>query len=96
MIEVPLEAVPNQSLSIRLDDRRWLLRIVDCGDVMAADVTLDDVSLVAGVRIVAGTPIVPYAYLRDGTGNFILLTESCALPDYRQFGVTQRLLYESP
>lgn len=93
MIVIPLEAVPNQELSVRLADRRFVLRIKDAAGVMVADVTVDGVRILSATRIVAGTPIIPYRYLE--AGNLLILTDNGQLPDYAQFGVTQTLVYLS-
>ena len=62
---------------------------------MIADVYRNDAALLLGQRIAVGTPIIPYQYLQ-GAGNFILLVDNEELPDWRQFGVTQQLLYVEP
>lgn len=90
---VELERIPNQELSVRLADRRFVLRIKEAAGVMVADVTVDGETILQGSRIVAGTPIIPYEYL--GAGNLLLLTDDGELPDYTQFGVTQTLVYLS-
>lgn len=90
---VPLQAVPNQEMSVRLADRRFVLRIKEAAGVMIADVTIDGAVVLQGTRIVAGTPLIPYAYLEQG--NLLLLTDGGDLPDYTQFGVTQSLVYLS-
>lgn len=95
MRTIPLEAIPNQSFTVRLDDHAFALTIKEAVGVMVADVTIDGVEVLAATRIVAGTPIIPYRYL-TGAGNFLMLTDGGALPDYAQFGVTQRLIFASP
>lgn len=61
---------------------------------MAADVARDDVTLIRGVRLVAGSPVLPYARLMgSGPGNFLLMTTDGALPWWEQFGVSQYLYY---
>jgi len=92
---IPLEAIPNQSLTIRLEDRRYEIAFNFAGDIMAADITRDDVVVIQGIRCVAGTPILPYEYLEEESGNFIFQTENDNLPDYTRFGDTQVLLYFS-
>lgn len=93
MQTIPLDPIPNQSLSAQLDGRFWSFRITDVGGVMAVDVTRDNVTLLSGVRVLAGELLLPFPYLEDG--NFILLTDGDALPAYDQFGVTQTLVYVS-
>lgn len=94
MQSVPIEAIPNQQFSARLGDQQFTLRIKEAAGVMVVDVTIGQTPILSGSRLVAGTPVIPYAYL-EGSGNFVLLTDGDALPDYEQFGITQRLVYAS-
>jgi len=94
MQTIPLEPIPNQEFTLRLDDHSFTLRIKEASGVMVADVTIDGVEVLAATRIVAGTPLIPYRYLA-GAGNFVVLTDGGELPAYAQFGVTQRLIYAS-
>jgi hypothetical protein len=94
MILVSLQSVANQSLSIRLDGNQYDIRIVDCGDCMAATVVKNNVTLIENVRLVAGTPVLPYPWMYDG--GFVILTENDDLPDWRKFGITQFMYYVSP
>lgn len=88
---IPLSAIPNQEFSVRLDDTRLVLRLKEARGVMVADVQRDDLVLVSATRVLAGELIIPYAYLQQG--NFLILTVDDELPDWRQFGVTQTLVY---
>jgi hypothetical protein len=90
---IGLERVPNQELSVRLADRRFVLRIKEAAGVMVADVTVDGEVVLLASRIVAGTPLIPYRYLE--AGNLLLLTDDGQLPDWSQFGLTQTLVYLS-
>lgn len=91
MIAVPLEPVPNQLFTARLGDRRFEIALRDTGSVMAADVAVNGVTILSGHRVVAGTPLIPYQYLE--AGNFLLLTADGDLPDWREFGGSQSLVY---
>lgn len=91
MRTIPLATVPNQSLSVRLDNSRLVLRLKEASGVMVADLERDGVVIISGTRVLAGEPIIPYAYLQQG--NFILLTVNDELPDWRLFGASQTLLY---
>lgn len=91
MIQIPIEAVPNQSFSAQLDGRRFALRLKECNGGMVADVAIDGLQVLLASRLVAGTPVIPYGYLE--TGNLVLITDGEALPDYEQFGITQLLVY---
>jgi hypothetical protein len=95
MQDVPLEPIPNQTLTLTLDGNRWTLTIKQAVTSMIADISLNDVPLMQGVRFCAGTPLIPYRYLQ-GSGNFLLLVDNEQLPDWRQFGASQQLVYVSP
>lgn len=91
MRTIPITAVPNQSLSVQLDNLRYVLRIKEASGVMVADVERDSVTIITGTRVLAGELIIPYHYLE--VGNFIILTVNDELPDWRSFGVSQTLIY---
>lgn len=93
MIEIPLSAIPNQSLSIRLGDAQYDLRLFLCNNVMAIDIIRDNEVIIQGARLAPGFPILPYEYLSAGEGNFVVVTENDEYPDYLQFGITQFLIY---
>lgn len=90
---VPLEAIPNQSLSIQLDDVRYTLRFRDLGGMMSVDISIDETVIILGMRVVAGSALIPYPYLEGDGGNFIFITELNDAPYWPNFGVTQKLLY---
>lgn len=91
---IPLVAEANQEFTVRLSDFRFTMRLKEANGVMVADLTVDDAVILSASRVLAGEPIIPYTYLE--AGNFLLLTDADALPDWEQFGVTQSLVYLSP
>ena len=97
MIQIPLQAVPTQSLSIQLNDQSYdiLLRACNVADaqIMTMDLTMNNEVVLIGQRLVAGVPSIPYQYLTQDIGNFILLTTDGDLPDYTKFQVSQYLIY---
>lgn len=93
MIEIPLQPIPNQSLTVRLDDHLYNLTFKTINGAMAVDIARDNVLIESGARIVAGTPLLPYRY--QESGNFLILTLNDDIPYYDQFGVTQKLIYTS-
>lgn len=93
MIEVPLRAVPAQEFTVQIDQRRFEMHFKDAVSCVAVDLVVDGETVLLGQRVVAGTPLIPYEYLE--AGNFLLLTDDEALPDWREFGVSQTLLYLS-
>lgn len=91
MIDVSIQALPNQSLSIQLDGFRYDITIKEANGVMSASVVRDGETLVDNVRLVSGTPVLPYRYQEQG--NFALTTLDEELPYYTAFGITQFLVY---
>lgn len=90
-VVIPLQALPNQELSVVLSGSVYDLTFTAVGTVMAYTLARDNVTLLSGARAVAGTPLLPYRY--QEAGNFILITDDGAIPFYTAFGVTQTLLY---
>lgn len=97
MINIPLQVLPNQQFTIQLDQTSYDLSINTCdtgnAQIMAATLLINNVLILSGIRLVTGTPIIPYFYLANG--NFVFLTSNDELPDYNQFGITQYLIYAS-
>ena len=104
MINIPLQAIPNQSFSIRLGDSFYDINLRMCGassrvepfyryPIMVMDIIRDNAPVVTGQRCVAGFPVIPYRYLESG--NFVFVTDDDNLPDFTQFNITQFLIYVS-
>jgi hypothetical protein len=93
MIDVGIATLANQALSIQLDERFYEIELREANGVMAATITRDGVTIVSNIRVTAGTPLLPYRY--QEAGNFIMTTDSEAIPYWDQFGVTQFLVYLS-
>lgn len=89
---IELAATSNQSFSVTLEGNRWDFVIKQAVTSMIADVTLNEVMRLTGIRIVAETPIIPYEYLQ-GAGNFIVLTENEEIPYWERFGVDQIMVF---
>jgi hypothetical protein len=94
MIELNLAAVPNQSFSVRLGGREYAISVLTIPGGAAASIARDGAEIITGSRITPGLRLLPYAH--QDAGNFVLVTEGEALPDYTQFGVTQFLVYLEP
>lgn len=93
---IPLDPIPNQSLSIRLDGRRYVLTVKEIGDMMSVTIVRDNVTLIENVRAVAGFPLLPYGYMWHDAGNFIFTnTEDGVIPYYTDFGTKSQLVYSS-
>jgi hypothetical protein len=101
MIQIPLISVPNQSLSIQLDNNQYDIAIHATKDnpdgttgIMAIDITINNNLVISGVRAVCGYPLLLYQYLMVD-GNLVFVTQNNEYPDWRQFGTTQYLIYAS-
>lgn len=100
MIVIPLSNIPNQSLSINLEGNQYDIRAHACDDnssfgtgVVAFDITRNNEIIVTGIRALPDFPLIPARYLEDG--NFLIQTMNDEYPDWRQFGITQNLIYAS-
>lgn len=92
MVRIEIAAVPNQSFTVTLGGVRYAVALKATDTCMAASIERAGVPLATGQRVVAGQPIIPYAYLAED-GNFIISTEGESLPDWQQFGVSQFLYF---
>ena len=92
METIPLEVVPNQSLSVTIDRQRWTLTIKAAVSSMVVDLALNDEIVAEGLRVIANQPLIPYRYLAT-TGNFLLLTLDDEEAWWENFGSTQELTY---
>lgn len=91
MIDVSLAAVPNQDLSIQVDDVRFDLTVKEANGCMVISIVRNGETILQGARVVAGSPVIPARY--QESGNFVFETIDDALPYYDQFGTTQFLVY---
>lgn len=97
MKTISLAKVASQTISARLDGRRYVITIKSIGNnVMAASIVRDGVTIITNSRIVTGSLIMPYRSMEDQSGNFaIVVDDGNSLIDYLQFGDTQTLVYYS-
>lgn len=91
---IEIDPIPNQAFSVTVDGSRWDFVIKEAVSSMVCDLSRNDEIILSGIRVVAGTPIIPYSYLRDN-GNFLILTENDDIPNWQQFGTNQQLIYAS-
>jgi hypothetical protein len=95
-VVIPLDPIPNQSISIRLDGHRYVLTVKEIAGMMGVTITRDNVTLVDMVRAVAGFPLLPYGYIARDMGNFIFThTDPGAFPYYEDFGTKSQLVYST-
>lgn len=90
---IPVNPIPNQSFTIRIDGIRMALRIKEARGLMVADFTREDVLILTATPLLAGETLIPYSYLQNG--NFVVLTTNRELPDWRKFGSSQQLIFLS-
>lgn len=83
--QIPLEVLPNQSLTIRLSSSRYLIAIKMLSDaLMAISITRDDILLIQNERLVPSTLLLP-EHQALGYGNFMFTTPEDAYPHYSGF-----------
>ena len=90
---VPIQSLANQQFTITLDGTNWDFTIKACAGVMAVSIKRDGVEVVTGLRAVAGMRLIPARY--QEAGNFVFYTSNFELPDWRQFNISQSLIYYS-
>ena len=96
MLNIPIQAVPNQTLTVLLDGNSYKIGIKSIGDeLMSIDIEKNNITLIQGQRMVPSFFLIPYGYLGQD-GNFSLITEEGDYPFYEKFGVSQSLIYLSP
>lgn len=91
MIQLEISAIPNQTISARLDDAFYIITLKTAAGIVSADINRDGVDIVQGQRVSAGSAIIPYEYLANG--NFVIITENEEYASYEKFGASQFLLY---
>lgn len=89
---ITLQPIPNQTISTTFDGNRYEITFKAAGDIMAIDMIRDSVVLYRGLRIVAGTFLIPYRYRENG--NFFISTSvNDELPNWQLFGTEHQLYY---
>lgn len=94
MIQLNITPVPNQQFTARLDGARYTITLKTAQGVTLASILRDGVPVVESVRVLAGELIIPYQYKENG--NFGIITENNALPNWEQFGISQFFYYFTP
>jgi hypothetical protein len=100
MINIPLQAIPNQNFNIQLNEQSYDITIKSCANstnplanFMVATIFINNVLIIENVRLTGYRPIIPYKYLENG--NFLIITMNGEYPDYMLFNNTQFLIYVS-
>lgn len=89
MYQIPLDSIPNQSVSFNVDGAYWQLHVFAAIENMCVDVYRNGTLLIQGVRCFGGIAVVPYDHLMSGYGNFIFDNEV----DYLNFSNSGCNLY---
>jgi hypothetical protein len=93
MIDIPLQAIANQELSIPLEGSRYVITVKEANGSMAASIERDGVAIVRNTRIVSDGFILPYRHQWLGYGNFFFSTQDENLPNFELLGVTQFIVF---
>lgn len=93
MIQIPIQAVPNQSFSSILDGNTWDFILKSVEGTTVVSLTRNGTSVLESARAAAGSLIIPSQY--EESGNFFFVTQNFELPFYTRFNVSQSLLYAS-
>lgn len=96
MYLVPLEPVPNQRCSVRIDGVLYELTIKTARAIMAASITRDGIAVTHNAPCLPRRQIVPYRYLERDGGNFVFVTKNDAYPHYSRFGGEDTLYFLTP
>lgn len=90
MYQVPLNQLPNQSVSFNVDGAYWQLKVYQAINSVCADISRNGESIAAGVRCYGGMPLMQYDYMhRPDFGNFVFDSDA----DWTVFGTSCNLYY---
>lgn len=92
---VPLQVLPNQHLTITLDQQKYDITLKTITDLTYATISVNGTKVIDNVRCIPLHPLLPYKYLEGVGGNFVFYTTNDELPNYMSFGVTHVLVYAS-
>jgi hypothetical protein len=90
MYIVPINAEPNQTIAFSIDGAYWSVHLYQSIDFMCADITINGVPTINGVRCFGGVGLMPYEYMyQPSYGNFVFDTDA----DWTNFGSSCNLYY---
>ena len=93
-VQVPLQAVPSQTLQIVLNGQNCQIDVYMSGKRLYVDVALNDAYISIGVIARNLTPIVPTAPYSSFAGNLVFLdTQGSSDPSYAGLASRYQLLY---
>lgn len=79
-----------------IGQNRWLIRVVQVGQMMLCDFSLNEVVQIQGVRAVPAQKLLPYQYLEQRAGgNFAFRSAggNTTIPWFEDFGNTCFLIF---
>jgi hypothetical protein len=90
MLAIPLQPLPNQSVSFNADGVLWTVHVYQAITHMCADVSINGEPVIQGVRCFGGIGLMPYPYMYEPDyGNFMFDSDA----DYTEFGASCNLYY---
>lgn len=91
---IPLEPIPNQTLTVAQDSHAYELTVRTLQDgICIASVARDGITIIESARCVPNYFLMRYRYLEGDSGNFVWSTPDDEYPDYTKFGVTHFLYF---
>ena len=93
--QIPLQAIPNQTLNVVLDEVSWEIDLVYTGSMMLITLARGVNAVVTSMRCIPGAAMIPWQLLAAGGGNFFWETPNGEIVDYVNFGGTHNLIYLS-
>ena len=84
---LPINAIPNQQLSVLLDGNQWDINLKLTNGGISCSLSRNNEVIAQNARVVAGMRILQAKY--QEAGNFAMICNDQTVPDYTQFGVTQ-------
>lgn len=93
MRDIPVEKLNSQSFKLVLGDFTYRIRVYAVSDnLMCADIAINSVTLIEGVRCLHGEFIIPWPSMTQGNGNF-MFTSDDEVVYFDRFGETCFLTY---
>ncbi|MFS6935284.1 phage baseplate plug family protein [Klebsiella oxytoca] len=92
-ILIHLETLPNQSLTIRLANSRYEIKLITISDsLMAITISRDDVVLIQNKRLIPSVSLLAQ-HNAKGHGNFVFITPDETYPYYTEFNNGHELYF---
>ena len=93
MFIIPLQQLVNQSVTVTLEQARYVIGLRTIADRTYATIERNGLTLCTSQLCMPNDNILTYAYEEMGGGNFSFYTPNDEYPYYEQFSVTHILLY---